>query len=275
MSFSKAADKLAISQGAVSKQILALEAQLGQALFTRQINGIELTAAGKRYLPEVTHALQIIQFSTAHLLQSNLDQEQLDIDVTPSFASLWMIKNLDRYLDQCPNTRVNLRTGDDAVKFDGTETDITIRCRPISDHYEYSTLLCKETLMLVGSTQLLKQKPITQHHHLVSHRFIPHLTRPELWQQFKVDNHLEIDFHYHAIGYEHYYMSLSAVLNGSGLALIPDFMATNMLQQGCITNPLGLKLESRYGYYISVPHYKRDVRFVADMHDWLLERFSS
>ncbi|MDF5457183.1 LysR family transcriptional regulator, partial [Vibrio parahaemolyticus] len=85
LSFSKAADALCITQSAVSKQIASLEQLVGLPLIQRRASGIELTEEGKRYLPQVTEALELIQHATANLIQSDSKQELLTVDVTPSF----------------------------------------------------------------------------------------------------------------------------------------------------------------------------------------------
>ncbi|MCV5743781.1 LysR family transcriptional regulator, partial [Escherichia coli] len=94
LSFSKAADDLCVTQGAVSKQMASLEQLVGLHLIHRGLNGVELTEEGKRYLPQITEALELIQHATASLIQTNTHPELLVVDVTPSFASLWLVPNI-------------------------------------------------------------------------------------------------------------------------------------------------------------------------------------
>lgn len=269
MSFSKAAEELAISQGAVSKQISALERQLGQPLFHRHINGIELTNAGKRYLPKISEALQIIQSSTANVLQSDQERDLLTVNVTPSFASLWLIEKIEAFTQSFPHIQVSIKTGDGMVKNSNNDHDVFIRCLPLSQHYEHATLLQKETLLLVVSPTLMKKKPIRIKDDLNKHHFIPQVTRPQLWEQFK--NELELSFEpdYRRVGYEHFYMSLTAVTDNRGLALLPDFMVTPMQKKGLLVNPLSMSMKSSFGYYVIIPSYKRGLRKVYEFESWL------
>ncbi|MCL9782762.1 LysR family transcriptional regulator [Vibrio sp. S4M6] len=275
LSFSKAAEKLCISQGAVSKQISALEQQLGQALFFRRVNGIELTEAGKTYLPQVSEAIHIIQSSTANLLQSDHTQDTLTVSVTPSFASLWLTPRIKAFLSQHSDLRVNIRTGDEPKISEAHDNDVIIRCLPISHHYEQATLLCQEKLLLIGSAELIKRKPIKNNDDLFSHTFIPHITRPELWEQFKLENKLGDVTKYHAVGFEHYYLSLAAAMDNQGLALVPDFMARAALKANKIVNPLGYGIESHFGYYTTIPHYKRGNRAVCEFEQWIYHEIRS
>ena len=266
LSFSKAADELCLTQGAVSKQIASLEQLVGLALIKRGLHGVELTAEGKRYLPQVTEALELIQHATASLIQFNTEQELLIVNVTPSFASLWLVPNIDDFHQQYPNIRVKIRTGDGAIKNINGDSDINVRCLPLSTHYEYSHLLCEETLLLVGSTNI---PPLQNQQAVSDYPFIPQTTRPQLWEQFKIEHALEHPITYHSVGFEHFYLACEAVRMEKGLALLPDFMAQFSIQRGDIQHIHNMTLHSGYGYYVVIPSYRLNSRKVSLFYDWL------
>src|SRR5512144_2892708 len=64
MSFKRAADELCVTAGAVSQHVKTLEQSLGVALFRRLPRSIELTAAGKKYLPPISTAFEILSEAT-------------------------------------------------------------------------------------------------------------------------------------------------------------------------------------------------------------------
>src|SRR5438105_337849 len=72
-SFSHAADELGVTHGAVSKQIRALEDELGQPLFTRSVRQVKLTASGRELLAEISPALQRIAAAVASLRQARVE----------------------------------------------------------------------------------------------------------------------------------------------------------------------------------------------------------
>ncbi|ALR93415.1 LysR family transcriptional regulator [Vibrio alginolyticus] len=271
LSFSKAADALCITQSAVSKQIASLEQLVGLPLIQRRASGIELTEEGKRYLPQVTEALELIQHATANLIQSDSKQELLTVDVTPSFASLWLIPNIDDFHQQHPNIRVRVCTGDGNVKDSSNESDLHIRCLPLSTHYEYSHLLCEETLLLVGCTNA---PAIESVHADSNYPFIPQITRPQLWEQFKTVYTVESPVTYQPVGVEHFYLACEAVRMGKGLALLPDFMAQYSILRGDIQHVLNLSLQSGYGYYVMIPNYRLSAKKVVAFHEWLKSKLS-
>ncbi|GAJ71959.1 LOW QUALITY PROTEIN: transcriptional regulator, LysR family [Vibrio sp. JCM 18904] len=268
LSFSKAADALCITQSAVSKQIASLEQLVGLPLIQRRASGIELTEEGKRYLPQVTEALELIQHATANLIQSDSKQELLTVDVTPFFCQ----PLVDTYLPPATShPSKSLYRGDGNVKDSSNESDLHIRCLPLSTHYEYSHLLCEETLLLVGCTNA----PAIESVHAVSnYPFIPQITRPQLWEQFKTVYTVESPVTYQPVGFEHFYLAYEAVKMGKGLALLPDFMAQNSILRGDIQHILNLTLQSGYGYYVMIPNYRLSAKKVAAFYEWLKSKLS-
>ncbi|WP_241771321.1 LysR substrate-binding domain-containing protein, partial [Vibrio parahaemolyticus] len=100
--------------------------------------------------------LERSQRATAGLIQTSTDQELLVVEVSPSFASLWLVPNIDDFHRRHPNIRVKILSGNGAVKNIHGEGDLHVRCLPLSTHYENSQLLCEETLLLIGNTTLPK-----------------------------------------------------------------------------------------------------------------------
>ncbi|PSW08530.1 LysR family transcriptional regulator [Photobacterium rosenbergii] len=271
LSFSKAARELSLTQGAVSKQIAQLEQQLGQPLFERHLNGIRLSSVGLRYLPQIAESLEALQNATASLRQLEQVDEVLTVNVTPSFASLWLIPKINSFAKAFPHLQVQLKTGDGMVNDISTDNDIIIRCLPLANHYENATLLCRENLRLVASAKLLQQRPIRHLDDLADHLYLPQVTRPQLWEQFKTHHGIDFPMAFYGVGFEHFYLSLEAVRNQLGLALLPDFMVDDLIAEQTLFNPLNSFLNSHYGYYTIVPHYKRHTRKVCVFTQWLTE----
>src|SRR5688500_15478882 len=89
-SFSRAAESLCVTQGAVSRAIARLEAHLGQTLVMRRGRRSELTPVGEAYLQGVAGALEQLE-SAAQALQASSRQRALRVSVTPSLFSKWLI----------------------------------------------------------------------------------------------------------------------------------------------------------------------------------------
>src|SRR6201985_134380 len=101
-SFTRAAEELNVTQGAVSHQVKALEDTLGLKLFHRERQRLILTEAGRDYLAVVRDALDRIAVGTDRLLQRR-EGGVLTVSTSADFAAKWLVNRLGRLAEQYPN----------------------------------------------------------------------------------------------------------------------------------------------------------------------------
>lgn len=106
-SITRAAAERFITQSAMSRQIQALEDDLGTPLFHRRHRSLELTDAGMRLLAVCTTVLAQLREATA-AIRAPAAREQLAVTTTPSFASLWLIPRLAGFTSAHPGVDVRL-----------------------------------------------------------------------------------------------------------------------------------------------------------------------
>src|SRR5256885_14386085 len=92
-SFTRAAEELCVTQGAVSHQVKALEAELAVKLFNRERQRLIITEAGRDYLTVVRDALDRIAIGTERLLQRQ-NAGVLTVSTSPDFAAKWLVHRL-------------------------------------------------------------------------------------------------------------------------------------------------------------------------------------
>lgn len=124
-SFSRAAEELHLTHGAVSHQVRALEEHLGAALFARHGKRVVLTAAGRTFAERVRGALDDIA-RAADALRARRE-DRLTVSVLPSFASRWLMPRLIRFMDAHPKIEVNVIAATALADFGTDEVDIAIR----------------------------------------------------------------------------------------------------------------------------------------------------
>src|SRR5665213_3451557 len=109
LSFTRAADRLHVTQAAVSHQIKSLEEWLGVTLFHRlgRGHGLVLTDAGRVYHGKITAALDAIRASTAEATQAKR-KRPLDIMTLDSFGSMWLLPRLGKFLRSHPDVDVRI-----------------------------------------------------------------------------------------------------------------------------------------------------------------------
>src|SRR6478752_1865965 len=124
-SFSRAAEELHLTHGAVSHQVRALEEHLGTPLFARHGKRVTLTAAGRTFAERVRAALDEIA-QAADNLRARRD-DRLTVSVLPSFASRWLMPRLIRFMDANPGIEVNVNATTALADFRAEEVDVAIR----------------------------------------------------------------------------------------------------------------------------------------------------
>src|ERR687890_1375643 len=100
-SFTRAAEELCVTQGAVSHQVKALEGVLGVKLFNRERQRLVITEAGREYLAVVRDAFDRIALGTERLVQRQRSGV-LTVSTSPDFAAKWLIHRLGRFLEAHP-----------------------------------------------------------------------------------------------------------------------------------------------------------------------------
>ncbi|MBY5944385.1 LysR substrate-binding domain-containing protein [Photobacterium rosenbergii] len=104
LSFTSAADELNVTQGAISRQIIALENRLKTPLFHRQARGLALTDKGKEFLPLIEKAVNQIQHAVAKV---SADENLVKLKA-PSCITTWLLPKLMAFQQAHPDIDVEL-----------------------------------------------------------------------------------------------------------------------------------------------------------------------
>ncbi|MFZ4528355.1 MAG: transcriptional regulator GcvA [Undibacterium curvum] len=124
--FSKAAEEIHLTHGAVSHQVRALEEELDIELFTRHGKRLVLNAEGERYAAAIRLCLQNLAEATEQLQKRN-QQKRLGITSLPSFAARWLSPRLGRFIEHYPDLEVSLQSSNQLADFSRDSIDIGIR----------------------------------------------------------------------------------------------------------------------------------------------------
>ncbi|MEX6723438.1 transcriptional regulator GcvA [Parapedomonas caeni] len=126
LSFTKAADELAVTPAAVGQHIRALEDLLGVILFKRLGRNLALTIEAERALPALRDGF--LKFEEAvRLLQAGQTSKSLAISVPPSFAAKWLVPRLDRFIAAHADMQVRVFATMQMVDFTQENVDLAIR----------------------------------------------------------------------------------------------------------------------------------------------------
>lgn len=129
LNFRAAAEELALTQSAVSRQIQALEDEVGVALFLRHTRAVELTGAGAQLLRAVAPSLERLDTVVRQIRQA-AGRKTVSISTWASFASMWLIPRLEAFQRAHPDIDIRIDASDTPVDLETTDVDLALRYAP-------------------------------------------------------------------------------------------------------------------------------------------------
>jgi len=126
LNFTRAADELCVTQGAVSHQVRALEARLGVTLFRRLARGLALTDEAEALIPVLTQSFARIG-ELLDQVQAGRAHQPLTVGVVNTFAVGWLLPRLDDFRAAHPFVDLRLRTHNNKVDMTAERLDCAIQ----------------------------------------------------------------------------------------------------------------------------------------------------
>jgi LysR family glycine cleavage system transcriptional activator len=267
-SFTAAAQELALTQGAVSRQIGLLEEQFGCRLFDRDSRNVRLSAAGEIYAEAVRAALGQLRDAALGLM-SNRHSGMLNLAILPTFGTRWLMPLIPDFVAKNPDITINFVTRIGRFDFARERLDAAIHHGlpdwPDAD----STLLMRETVMPVVSPEFLASRDITTAADISRLSLLHMATRPGAWSEWFEQQGLSAPTG-PGMQFEQFGTVAQACMAGLGVALLPQVLISGELQRGQLVPAPGQPMQSRSAYYLVVPHDKRGHPPVVSFRDWLL-----
>ncbi len=156
LSFTKAAAERFLTQSAVSRQIAALEEELGVPLFRRRHRALDLTDDGRRLASAVTAAIAGVR-DAVQAIRGPLRREVLTLTTTPGLASLWLIPRLQDFISEHPGVDVRIDATHDVRSLASEGFDLAVRYGRVGALP--GTPLFDEVVLPVCGPALLKRGP--------------------------------------------------------------------------------------------------------------------
>jgi DNA-binding transcriptional LysR family regulator len=277
LNFRAAAEEMALTQSAVSRQIQALEEEVGVPLFLRHTRAVELTGAGALLLVAVNQSLPRIDGAVQQIRQS-AGRKTVSLTTFASFASMWLIPRLEAFQRDNPDIDIRIDASDVAVDMDVADVDIALRYGPMSRIPPHATRLFGEQLTPVVSPWLLKaDNSLTQPSDLTKFALIEagdaHRTHMEwlTWSRWLDENKQSKLQPKRWLYFNYAYQMVQAALTGQGLVLARLPLVAESLANGDLIEPLpGHRLDSPMAYWLMIgPRSAQRPEIKAFCH-WLL-----
>lgn len=277
LSLTKAAAELHVTPAAVSHQVKALEADLGVTLLRRVRGEYLLSAAAEAGMPLLRAGFEQLG-EAVRRMGSDEARHFLTISVGPTFASTWLVRRLGRFKAVFPEVEVRLETTDQLADFGRGDVDVGIRFGS-GDYPGLNAIrLFAEEIYPVCSPKLLEQgPPLATPADLAKHTLL-HVE----WTPFS-DEGLDWQMWLRAAGVEesadarrgprftHSSMALQAAIEGQGLALGSESVASDALAEGHLVQPFDIGLPLSFAYYLIFPSEWAEVPKIAAFRQWILK----
>lgn len=274
-SFTRAAQELNLTQGAISRQVAALEDFLGVPLFKRGQRGMALTPAGEDYARQVSRQLDALERDTLDVMGRQGEGDALTLAVVPTFANRWLIPRLPGLMQRHTELQVHIEvrtrpflftdSGVDAALYAGTPEQVR-QWVGVQAHR-----LMTEHVLPVCSPSLMVGRSGWTPAELALAPLLQQATRPEAWRHWF--DALGVDAPRAMAGprYELFSMQSTAAASGLGVALMPTLLVQDELARGTLVVACNQPQPSGRHYHLVQPSRPERPALLL-FRQWLLEQ---
>lgn len=272
-SITAAARELDLTQSAVSRQIKALESQLGVELFLRERQTIRLTVAGDGYAREIREALRRISSASLNL-RANPHGGTLNLAILPTFGARWLAPRLGRFLAMHPGITINLVTRIAPFDFRLDSIDAAIHFGDAVWPGADLVFLMQEETVPACSPDFKAVHHIAEPADLLSVPLLHLTTRPDAWERWFT--HSDVQFgSVHGMLFDQFATASQAAIGGLGVALLPTFLIRDELERGELVAAIDRPMASQQRYYLALPKERASYPPLVAFRDWMLAEIAS
>ena len=272
-SFTRAAEELCVTQGAVSQQVKGLENGLGIKLFNRERQRLVITEAGRDYLLVVRDALDRIAIGTERLLQRQ-NAGVLTVSTSPDFAAKWLVHRLGHFAEAHSGIDLRVSATLHHVDFAREEVDLAVRHGDGNWPGLDTVQLSAEQLFAVCSPKLLSgRRALGKPADILKFPLI-HLDSRADWSRWLRAAGIDEGEATHGPVLNRASMVIDAAINGQGVALARTTLAAWDLINGRLVRPFPDTLPLGKTYWIIYPKATSNLPKIVTFRDWLLAEAS-
>ncbi len=273
-SYTRAAQELALTQSAVSRQIGTLEAFLGVALFRRTRHGVALTASGAAYARQIARRLEAMERDTLDAMAHQGEGGSLSLAAVPTFATRWLMPRLAGFAALQPDVVVHIETRTRPFLFADAEFDAALYAGTPAQVENWAgtraLLLMHEDVVPVCSPSLLPRgRPVTPAA-VAKMPLLQQSTRPDGWRQWFDAQQVDAPNARGGPRYELFSILAAAASHGLGVALMPTMLVADELARGELVVACARPLSGERNYYLVTPERADQRPLLKFFSDWLL-----
>lgn len=264
--FSRAADEIHVTHGAISHQVRALEDELGVQLFTRSGKRLTLTENAHQFALALRKSLMDIALAT-DAVKTDAGYRRLTISSLSSFAARWLSPRLGRFIEQYPDIEVRLQSSTHLTDFAREEVDVALRFGSGNYPGLAEELLMDDYYYPVASPHFNAGNLPATPQDLVRSALLRCDMEP--WLPWFRAAQVDLPEPTAGIIYEDSTMLIRAAIDGQGIALVRHAMAASDVQSGELVRLFEATVKCSSSYYFVCPPAALQKSQVKAFRNWL------
>lgn len=277
LSFTRAAEELHVTTGAVSQQIKQLETRLGFKLFRRLPRRLLLTEEGRRLAGVVEETYQAVGLEVKRL-QSGVMSGVIRLRSVPSFLHKWLMPRLPRLQARFPDIELHVRAEDSNFSLREGDFDLALDLNNGQVPGLSITPLMAERIFPVCAPALLRGRPpLRQPKDLAWYPLLHDVTAWRGSHDYAEWEHYLTTIEAPTLNVRRGYtfnrnhLTMEAAIAGMGVAIARETLITDELERRALMAPFPQRVETGMSYGIVHAAGALDDRRVAAVHDWIVE----
>jgi len=268
-STSAAAESTALTQSAVSKQLLALETLIGSPAFIRTPRGMIPTDVGAIYIDHARTALKAMEDAALRVARLKPGPGVLRLQVPPIFGDRWLLSRFLQFTETQPDIEVQFTTFVSPTQSEMPDAIFRFQAAPVEGE-ETHYLFGRDVLMVSAPSYWQKNGVPETLEALAGGVMLEHPQTPLHWPYLAESlGKPELSVR-HTTRFGYYTMVIRAALAGQGMALIPRGLILDDLAAGRLVNPNGFGYRSTYGYWFAKPQGVASSASMQVFENWLM-----
>ena len=262
-----AARELDLTQGAVSRLIQSLEAQLSHRLFDRHRRRLIATEAARAYGRDIMRALDLIQRASMEL-SVNPTGGVLTLAILPAFGTRWLAPRLGTFMTANPGITINLATRLKRFNFEAEGFDAAIHFGSDDWRDAGHMKLFDERLTACAAPDFLLRHPVVSAGDIHGLPLLQIETRPTAWAVWFAGQRLEAPLA-RGMLFDQFAPMTQAAISGLGIALLPDYLAASEIAEGRLVPVLERAVVGVGAYWLVWPEARANFPPLEAFRSWL------
>lgn len=274
--FSRAAERLSVTQGAISRAVLRLEARLGIVLLERGPNGAQPTPEGRVYYEQVHPALAVLE-AAVPARRHDRSLRSLRVAAISSLNMRWLVPRMASLHAAHPDLDIVFKPYWKDDDFRREDVDCWIQTRLTStsrwpSHVQATYIIGREIVPVCHPSVAERVRTPAD---VLRFPLLHHTNYPDNWALWCDTHRVNLGSTRMGPGFDLAAGLIEAAAANLGIAVVQRCLIEHDLAQGRIAVPLDLPISTNRGYYLCVPKARTETPQLAAFRDWLLSQARS